>query len=510
MSTDKQAIVNTKYGKLEGEVKNELYVFKGIPYAAPPVGELRWMPPQPVKSWEGVKQVKAFGAIAPQPTMQMGPVTQAPQPQSEDCLFLNIWTPGLDNARRPVMVWIHGGAFSIGSGSDSMYDSDVLVRRGNIVLVTINYRLGIFGFMRLKDATGGKIPSTGNEGLLDQVAALKWVKENIAAFGGDPGNVTVFGESAGAMSIACLMVMPAAKGLFQKAILESGVGNVAVPLKVANQGGEAFLQSTGVKDDISALRTVTAAQLMESQTKPPTTPPGSGGPPRMLMTMPVIDGEIIPDVTNELAKQGQAKGISAIIGSNLDEFTLFMMNPADRDLDDAGMMKRLSATYTEDSAKALIETYRKSREKHGHSVKPYNIMVAIGGDQMFRMGALGLVEAQRDNKQKVYNYLFTWKSPAMGGAFGACHALEIGFVFGKYDANFCGSGPDADKLAMCIQDAWLSFARTGDPSCESIGKWPEYGSQRMTMILDKDCHVEAAPYEEERAAWKNVKRIQMP
>jgi para-nitrobenzyl esterase len=507
---DKQVIVTTKNGQLEGEIKDELYVFKGVPYAAPPVGALRWRPPQPVKNWDGVRQAKAFGSVAPQAAMQMGPVSQVPQPQSEDCLFLNIWTPGLDKARRPVMVWIHGGAFTIGSGSDPMYDSDVLVRRGNIVLVTINYRLGILGFMRLKDATKGKIPATGNEGLLDQVAALQWVKENIAAFGGDPDNVTVFGESAGSMSIGCLIVMPAAKGLFKKAILESGVGSVAFPLKVANQGGEAFLQNAGIKaEDADSLLTMTAAQLMESQTKLPTTPPEPGAPLRITMTMPVIDGEIIQGVTNELAKKGYAKGISAIIGSNLDEFTLFSMNPADKNLDEAGLLKRVSANYAEDDAKTLIESYRKALEKRSKTVKPYDIMVAIGGDQMFRMEALKLVEAQRDNQQKVFNYLFTWKSPAMGGAFGACHALEIGFVFGKYDANFCGSGPDADKLATCIQDAWLAFARTGDPSCESIGQWPEYGSQRMTMILDKDCHVEAAPYEAERSAWQNIKRKEM-
>jgi para-nitrobenzyl esterase len=304
--------------------------------------------------------------------------------------------------------------------------------------------------------------------------------------------------------------MPAAKGLFKKAILESGVGNVAFPLKVANQDGEAFLQNAGIKaEDADSLMTMTAAQLMESQTKPPTTPPEPDAPPRITMTMPVIDGEIIPGVTNELAKKGYAKGISAIIGSNLDEFTLFSMNPADKDMDEAELLKRVSANYAEDDAKKLIESYRKALEKRSKTVKPYDIMVAIGGDQMFRMAALELVEAQRDNQQKVFNYLFTWKSPAMGGAFGACHALEIGFVFGKYDANFCGSGPDADKLATCIQDAWLAFARTGDPSCESIGQWPEYGSQRMTMILEKDCHAEAAPYEAERSAWQNIKRKEM-
>ena len=216
MSNGQPAIVSIKSGKLEGGMENGLYVFKGVPYAAPPVGDFRWLPPQPVKHWSGIKPARKFGAICPQNEMMAGPIGQVFQPQSEDCLFLNVWTPGLDKAQRPVMVWIHGGAFTLGSGSDPQYDSYKLPERGNIVLVTINYRLGMLGFLRLKNATGGKIPATGNEGLMDQVTALKWVKENIAAFGGDPKNVTVFGESAGGMSIGCLMVMPSAGGLFHK------------------------------------------------------------------------------------------------------------------------------------------------------------------------------------------------------------------------------------------------------------------------------------------------------
>ena len=194
MRDGKEAIVATKAGKIQGDYEDDLYVFRGVPYAAPPVGELRWLPPQPVKPWQGVRQAREFGAIAPQNPMPAGPIVKVEQPQDEDCLFLNIWTPGLDDKRRPVMVWIHGGAFTLGSGSDPMYTSGLLAKRGDIVLVTINYRLGMLGFLRLKDVTGGKIPATGNEGLMDQIAALKWVRDSIAEFGGDPANVTVFGD----------------------------------------------------------------------------------------------------------------------------------------------------------------------------------------------------------------------------------------------------------------------------------------------------------------------------
>jgi para-nitrobenzyl esterase len=509
VSSKKQAIVTTKSGKLEGNNEGGLYVFRGIPYAASPVGDLRWMPPQPVKPWERVRPAKKFGKIAPQSAMPGGLITQIPQPQDEDCLFLNIWTPGLDSTKRPVMVWIHGGAFTIGSGSEAMYDSDALVKRGNVVLVTINYRLGMLGFLRLKDVTGGKIPATGNEGLMDQVAALKWVRDNIVAFGGDPKNVTVFGESAGGMSIGCLMAMPSAKGLFHKGILESGVGSTAGPLNEANAAGEHFLKVLGIKgNDVKALRALTAAQLLDIEMKMRTGLAGPGETAKITATAPVIDGEVIPDVPNKVARQGYAKDILTIIGTNLEEWKLFgLMQPGFGKLDEAEMIKRLSAFMSVESTKGLVAAYRKARENRGDATTPSDIISAIQTDLMFRMPALELVEAQRDNKQLVYSYLFTWKSPVAGGALGACHALEIGFVFGKYDDTFCGTGPDADKLARCMQDAWLAFARTGDPSCECIGKWPVYGKQRMTMILDKECRMEAAPYEEERRAWDNVKHI---
>lgn len=257
MSSQKPAVVTIKSGKLEGIYQESLYIFKGVPYAAPPVGELRWMPPQPVKPWSGVRKADKFGTVAAQTWPTTGPLAafREIEPQSEDCLFLNIWTPGLDSAKRPVMFWIHGGAFVFGSGSSVSYNNGALAKRGNVVQITINYRLGEFGFLRLKDVTGGKIPATGNEGLLDQIAALKWVRDNIKAFGGDPSNVTVFGESAGGMSIGCLLAMPAAKGLFHKAICESGVGSTSISKKTANATAEQFLKILGVKgSDAKALR----------------------------------------------------------------------------------------------------------------------------------------------------------------------------------------------------------------------------------------------------------------
>ncbi len=510
MNSTSSAVVTTKSGKLEGSYENGLYIFKGIPYAAPPIGELRWMPPQPVKPWQGVRKADKFGPIAPQNLMPAGPLPmpREVEPQSEDCLFLNIWTPALDNKKRPVMLWIHGGAFVNGSGSSVSYNTGSLAKRGDIVEITINYRLGYLGFLRLKDVTGGKIPSTGNEGLLDQVAALKWVKENIAAFGGDPKNVTVFGESAGGMSIGCLLAMPAAKGLFQKAICESGVGSTSVTLERANMIGGQFLKVLGAnKENAESLRALSMEKILGADMPLKVSVAAPGESLRSTVTAPVIDGDLIPDVTNKMARKGSARGIPVIIGTNLDEWKLFaMMQPGSSQMDEAALRMRLGAMVSPEYGAALIDPYRKALVKRGVDPTPFEIFSAIQTDSMFRMPSIELVEAQRDNRTKAYNYLFDWPSPVMNGILGACHALEIGFVHGTYNKSFHGSGPEAEKLSRCMQDAWLAFARTGDPSCASLGRWTEYGKNRMTMILGKNCRAEEAPYEDERNAWANVKR----
>jgi len=263
-------IAETKTGKIEGTKEGGLNVFKGIPYAAPPVGKRRWLSPSPVEPWSGVRQAQSFGTIAPQnPAPVELDITNycyVEEPQSEDCLYLNVWSPGIDNARRPVLFWIHGGGFADWSGSQPIYDGSTLLGRGNAVLVTINYRLGSLGFLNLDEITGGRIPSTGNEGLLDQVAALEWVRDNIAAFGGDPDNVTIFGLSAGGMSVGALLGLPAAKGLFHKAIPQSGAASTAIRQDQAAQVAEQFLDILGVSaSDVNALRSFTVEQLLKAQ-----------------------------------------------------------------------------------------------------------------------------------------------------------------------------------------------------------------------------------------------------
>ncbi len=503
MGQNENTVVETKSGKLQGVYEDGLYVFRGIPYAAPPVGKLRWQPPAPVESWSGVRKAEQFGPISPQLVQQMSFTRQQyeEEPQDEDCLFLNIWSPGLDGERRPVMVWIHGGAFSMGSGSSPMHPGGTLPKRGGVVLVTVNYRLGPLGFLNLKEATGGRIPATGNEGLLDQIAAVGWVRDNIAAFGGDPENITVFGESAGAMSIGCLLAMPEAQGLYRKAILESGANTVR-PLDEAVQVTDLFLEALGVSGkDIDSLMSLPVERMlaghqefgMNLQRR------GIKGAP----FEPVVEGVTLPDFPLDAVKNGSAGDTTVLTGSNLEEAKIFlMMNPAMVDTDEAGIEQRLQRLLPSGYIPDLIKTYRAARSERGADASPGEILMAIQTDIQFRMPGVRVVEAQSARNLAAYHYLFTWESPVPG--LGACHALDVGFVFGNLTDEFQGTGPEAQKLAGIMQDAWIAFARSGNPSCEAIGDWLPYGNERSTMILDKKCRVENAPYEEERRAWDNI------
>jgi para-nitrobenzyl esterase len=508
MDKETRTVVDTASGKVSGVYGKGTYIFKGIPYAAPPVGERRWLPPEKHKPWDGVLEARNFGTISPQNTRELltlkAPGFDAPEPQSEDCLYLNIWTPGLGKGSRPVMVWIHGGAFTIGSGSQPVYRGDILASRGDVVVVTINYRLGLLGFLNLNEITGGKIPATGNEGLLDQIAALQWVKDNIAAFGGDPGNVTVFGESAGGMSIGCLLAMPKARGLFHKAILESGTGSMARPLAPCVEMSKRFLEVTGLKSgDIKALRSLSVESLLAAQMELTLKAPGGITP-----VAPVIDGKIIPKKPLEALRSGSAKEIPTLVGSNLEEWKLFaLMHPETMNIDEAGLVKIFRSFVPARDVPRLIETYQKARAGRGESTSPLELFSAIQTDVMFRVPAARTAEAQCRNGQAAYHYIFTWKSPAVGGALGACHALEMGFVFGTCDPIFCGSGPQVKQLSMKIQDGWLAFAHNGNPGCKSLGDWPPYCEKRKTMLLGKECQVKEAPYEEERRIWDDIGEV---
>jgi para-nitrobenzyl esterase len=496
---NKSHIVKTKSGQIEGVHEQDIYIFKGVPYAAPPVGDLRWLPPQPVEPWKGVRQAKTYGPIAPQNEGKFNLFRDfiVEGSQSEDCLYLNIWTQGLDNLRRPVMVWFHGGAFALGSGSHPQFSGDILAGRSNAVIVTINYRLGLLGFLNLNEVTGGKIPSSGNEGLLDQIAALSWVRDNIAAFGGNPDNVTLFGESAGAMSIGCLMAMPRAKGLFHKTILQSGAANQAKSLNSAVQHAQLFLETVKLKaDDVTGLRSLTVKQILSVQQLLETKLPA------MTLTSPVIDGDNMADLPLKLIRSGSASDIPLLTGTNLDEWKLFnLLSPALQKMDEARLLKLCQRMVPSGNAEDLIKIYRQSLIKRGQTISPLELFSAIKTDYEFRIPAILLAEAQGNHNCPVYFYLFNWKSPAMDGMMGSCHSLDVGFVFGHRYEEFCGSVPLADQLSSKMQDAWLAFAKTGNPGCDSLGNWPAYGLERETMVLGENCYIEKSPYDAERKVW---------
>jgi para-nitrobenzyl esterase len=501
------AIATTKQGKVEGEERNGLSIFRGIPYAAPPVGARRWRAPEPPVPWSGVRKATEFGACAPQNLIPLDLLEafKITEPQSEDCLVLNVWTPRADGARRPVLVWIHGGAFTIGSGAQSIYDGAPLAKRGDVVVVTVNYRLGPLGFLRLSELTGGRIPSTGNEGILDQVAALAWVRENIAAFGGDPENVTIFGESAGGMSVGTLLGLPKARGLFQKAIPQSGACSTANTREHAVFVAERFASLLGVGRDADALLAATPAQLLAASAQLAGAPGVSNGDAGGMPMQPVVDGELQPRLALESVARGSAAGVPLLLGTTLEEWKLFMpADPTNFTLTDEQLHARCEQRLG-GAGRGVVDAYRKARSERGASVTPPELWGALETDRIFRMPALRLAETQTQHDPRVFNYLFTWSSPMLGGMLGSCHALELGFVFGTHAApgmvDFSGSGPQAGALSERMMDAWLAFAQSGDPSTKSLA-FPRYtAADRVTCVFGEETEVVHAPYDEERRAW---------
>lgn len=506
-------VVVTRYGRVRGRVENGITVFRGVRYARAPEGALRWRAPIAPEIEAGIVDAGTVGPIAVQPTAGPGSyVPGDPVEQSEDCLSLNIWSPGCDSRRRPVMVFVHGGAFVTGSGSGVMYRGELLAAR-DVVVVTINYRLGILGFLAhplLTDAGGA---GCGNWGLADQVAALRWVRDNIDAFGGDPGNVTVFGESAGSMAIADLLGSPAARGLFRRAILESGattVLDIGLASTVTNRVAT-LLRVTELKRE--ALETVPAADLVAVQREiGNSVDRGMGMPFR-----PVVDGGLlVRDPADEIAAGG-ASQVDVMVGTNRDEFKFFAFAGAmDEARDERGVLRLIGAYLAgaglgdrSPSASEVLAAYRDARSSRSEPVDPFELLCAVAGDWIFRIPATRLAEAHAGTtgRPSTYMYLFDWASPFAGGALGACHGIELPFVFGSVRhpvvAVFSGGGVEAESLSDLVQECWVAFARSGDPSTGSIGQWPDYETERRsTMVLGASTHVEDAPYEPERRFWQ--------
>ncbi len=506
-----QPVIETSQGKLSGRVEAGVARFLGIPYARPPVGALRFRPPQPPEPWPGVRDATAFGASAPQaelgaaalPGMSVGR-------QSEDCLYLNVWKPAADTGKRPVLVWIHGGGFSSGSGSQPSYDPTGLVARANVVVVTLNYRLGALGFLYLGARGASRLGATANVGLLDQIEALAWVRDNAASFGGDPGNVTIFGESSGGRSVATLLGTPAARRLFHRAIAQSGAASHGHDETSATEIARELMRELGVPvEEAERLREVGVSALLEAQGRVVARRVGTPG---WLPFQPVVDGVVLPEPPLAAIRGGLSRDVPLLVGSNRDEWKLFAAaDPRLHRLDDDGLRSRARARVPDADparADALLEGYRGSGEARV-GTSPLEVFCALETDRVYRIPALRLADAQVRAGGTVYAYHFTWPSALLGGALGACHAVEVPFVFGNVDTPggraFSGSGPEVTALSARVMDAWSSFARDGVPRARSLPDWPRYTEERReTMILGAACAVELDPGGATRRLWDGI------
>jgi para-nitrobenzyl esterase len=504
-------VIETTSGKLAGRVQADVGCFLGIPYAQPPVGERRFRPPEPPEPWPGMRDASSFGCSAPQTELGAAALPGiSVGPQSEDCLYLNVWTPAADRGRRPVLVWIHGGGFTVGSGSQCSYDPIALVARGDVVVVTLNYRLGALGFLYLGARGAASLGATANVGLLDQIEALAWVRENAPAFGGDPENVTIFGESSGARSVATLLGTPAARGLFQRAIAQSGAASHGHDKASAFEVADETLCELGILEGSEqTLRDVPVAALLGAQGRVVARRVGTPG---WLPFQPVVDGVVLPEPPLDAIRAGLSRDVPLLVGSNRDEWRLFAaLDPRLRELDDAGLRARVTQRVPDaDSARAsaLIESYRGSGEIRVGTT-PLDVFCALETDRVYRIPALRLADAQHGAGGPVYAYHFTWPTALRGGALGACHGVEVPFVFGNVRSPagiaIAGSGPEVDRLAEQVMDAWSGFARSGRPSARNLPGWPAYTVERReTMTLGAECRLELDPDGATRRLWDGL------
>jgi para-nitrobenzyl esterase len=451
--------VRVEQGLLSGTAGNnpDVRVYRGIPYATPPVGDLRWKPPQPAAAWQGVREAKEFGNACWQtPYPAATSIYQAKLPPlSEDCLTLNVWTAAKsDKDRLPVMVWIHGGGFTRGSGISPAYNGEGFARKG-VVLVTINYRLGVFGFLAHPALTAESAHhSSGNYALLDQIAALQWVKKNIAAFGGDPDRMTIFGESAGSWAVNALMASPLAKGLFHRAIGESG-GSFS-PMKTlaeTEKSGERLAAALGAAQDVlKTLRAKTAEELLKASDEP--------------TVRPMVDGWVLPQDVATIFSQGKQNDVPLIVGFNSDEGTTLAPQGA----------QVTSASFTSGAQRYgnLSEQFLKAYPATSDSEAVSSFYSAYR-DQIFGWEMRTWARlSTKTGKHPVYLYYFTHRPPGpQSQRLRAFHASEIAYVFGTFFWPF--PWEDADrKLSETMSTYWVNFAKTGNPNSEGLAKWPAY------------------------------------
>jgi para-nitrobenzyl esterase len=506
-------VIETTAGDVQGLVEEGISTFKGIPYAAPPLGALRFRAPQPHAGWDHVLDATDFGAPAMQMydrvltgtdlSLQLATVFTMRSDMkidNEDCLYLNVWTPAVDAAgyarTRPVMVWFHGGGYSYGSGAWPLYDGANLVRKGDVVVVTVNHRLNVFGYLYLAELGGERYARSGNAGMLDLVASLEWIRDNVSRFGGDPNNVTIMGESGGGSKVSTLMAMAAAEGLFHRAVIQSGPGLTAVPAEAATGTAKAILAELGLDEgEVDALEGLATERIMAgveaAQAK-------AGGAFGGLRLAPVVDGVVLPRHPFTPDAPAISKDVPVLIGFNKDEWTIFSVNEPWFGTLTAEELPQRARLVVGEKAQALLAAYAELYPDY----TPTYVYNALIGDSRMLIGSTTLAERKAaQGGAPIYMYYLTWETPVGGGIFKSPHTLDIPFMFNNVDkaVALTGDGTEARRLEDQMSSAWIAFARTGDPNNETIPHWPAYdGETRATMVFDSKTEIVNDPMAEVR------------
>jgi para-nitrobenzyl esterase len=489
--------VETTSGKVQGIDNTGIKEFKGIPYGAPTGGRNRYMPPRKPAPWSGVRECFGYGQISPQTLASLngdyGMMIQwdlHAGGMGEDCLSLNLWTPGIDDARRAVLVSFHGGGYSTGSGNAPGYDGAQLAKFGDVVVVTVNHRLASFGYLHLADlGAPPEFAQAGVAGMMDLVAALEWVRDNIERFGGDPAKVMIFGQSGGGAKTSTVLAMPSAKGLFHSAGIQSGSAIRAATREAGTRAAEALLAKLGInKSNIADLQKFSWQQILQAQTAV-----GAGS------FTPVVDGTVLPHHPFDPAAPPESADVPVIISTTLEDAALGLTN---FDLTEDGLIAILRRRY-HDKADQILALYR----SHYPNKSPFLIQAQVATDAGFRRSAI--LQAERKaaaGKAPAYMYLWCYESPAFNGKFGAVHGTDVSASFYNFRDGIGGAGSRQEKALWArFASAWVSLASNADPNNPRIPKWPAYEeSKRATMIFDSEIRVENDPRGDIRKFWQEM------
>ena len=503
-----KTVIETQSGKVRGYIDRGVWVFRGIPYAEPSEGANRFMPPVKSKPWPGVRSCLTYGPACPSGINISENGDNSPRgdednfllyrtggwQRGENCLRLNVWTPGPNTSgkKRPVMVFMHGGGYTGGSGNDLLsYDGENLARHHDVVVVTHNHRLNVFGFLNLAEIGGERFAGSGNVGMLDNVAVLEWVRDNIANFGGDPGNVMIYGQSGGGGKVSHLMAMPAAKGLFHRATVESGATLRTGSPEAAAKVAAALLEELNIsRSQFEKIQTVPAATLVQAQAAVLRRISGNRGRAGGGWG-PILDGRIIPAQPFDPAAPAVSRDVPLLIGSCLNEMVNGVDNPEVDTLTSEEVLRRVTERYGE-QGRNIVEAYRREYPK----ASPFGLWAAISAAGMRQNTATQAERKAAQGGAPAYQYIYAWRTPVLDGRPGTFHSSEIAFVFDNADlcTRYSGGGPEALRLSSLMGEAWANFARTGKPGHRGLPDWPAYGPEkRATMIFNSSCAVKDDP-----------------